>query len=1017
MKAVILHLSDIHIKTESDPILTQAENIARAIYIHLVDTSHVFILVSGDIVYSGAKNQYEWATIFLNSIKCHLKNERNINVDFVMCPGNHDCDFDNDKLRSFLLDSVLSQDIEKIDRSIFESCTTHQNGYFEFRDQFEENQVETDKLWVTQKFTVGGKSIVFESVNLAWASKISEEQGKLLFPFSVYTNKSKLDADIRISLMHHPLNWLGQSSYRDFRHNLRAISNFVFTGHEHLSNAVNHDDIESGKTIVIEGGVLQEKTIENSTFGVVTLDLEQGENKYFTYEYCSENNIYAPKEEKLLLEISESNTKCFSFKRSFKDKLDDCGAYFKHTNTSNLKLSDIFVYPNIKKEKVNKSKNFDVSSNKLLSLKKFAKGIILSGEENIGSTSLIYSLITEYASSGYIPILLNGSDLKQKNTNNIDLQIQRALDNQFESKDILNKFNQENTNKKILLIDDFDSTKIKSENAINEILNYLMGKFGKVILTVSSMYEVSQLTSLEDNTTTNSFEHYKIQPFGFVKRSELINKWYSVGQQDHESEAETVGKCNIAERLMDTVMDKSLISPHPIFLLTFLQSIETGQSEQLSDSALGHYYNYLLTESFLDVGIGKNSLGAEIDYCMHLAWFYYKRNTISISIEDFKEFNQYFSDTWQETDFSSQESKLLKAKVLVKNGGDYEFRYHYNYYYLLGMYFSQNILDASINKDIEHCIEHLYVKKNANIILFLAHHSSSDNILVMMKTAADNLFKENVAADFNGGCTVAHELIQDAPKLEFNCKTPQENRQTLSEHKELVEVDKPNGFFKEKEEDPIGLDLATKLTMLFKTIDILSQIIKSNPTKFARPKKVEIIQSVFSAPLRALQDFYNFLEAHPKALIEAIQNELSEKSKNIPKEDRENIARLTVSRIIQGASSLFVLKTAQIVNSQALIPDIPTVINANQTLAFELMEVAISLDNHKPISRKKIQDVAFKCEENNVAKKVLDVIVMNRLHMFKTSEQDMQWLQSKLGYDLTQQHQLGYDRNSKLIKN
>jgi hypothetical protein len=840
MKAVILHLSDIHIKTESDPILTQAENIAKTTYSHITDTSHVFILVSGDIVFSGGVDQYELAAIFLNQVKTHIRTERDINVDFVLCPGNHDCDFDNDKTRIFLLDSILAQDIEKIDKTIFESCTNHQNEYFEFRDKLEKDQIEKDKLWVTQKFTVGNKSIVFESVNLSWASKLREEQGKMLFPFSMYKDKYKRDADIRISLMHHPLNWLSQSSYRDFRHSLRSISNFVFTGHEHLSNAVNHDDVESGKTIVIEGGVLQENTIEDSSFGIVTLDLDQDVNTYFEYEYSSDNNIYTPKAEKVLLEISENSGKCFSFKETFKEKLDDCGAYFKHSNKSNLKLSDIFIYPNIKQEKVNKNKNIDFSANKLLSLNKFSKGIILSGEENIGSTSLLYSLITEYASAGYIPVLLNGSDIRQKTPSNLDLQIKRALKSQFEPQDILNRFNQENTSKKILLIDDFDSTKIKSENAINDILNYLMGKFEKVILTVNGMYEVNQLTNLEENSTSNSFEHYKIQQFGFVKRSELINKWYSVGQKDDESEAEIIGKSNVAEKLMDTVMDKSLISPHPIFLLTFLQSIESGQSEQLSDSALGHYYYYLLSQSFLDVGVGETSLGAEFDYCMHLSWFFYKRNTNSISLEAFKEFNKYFSDTWQESDFSTQEQKLIKAKVLMKNSGDYEFRYHYNYYYLLGMYFSQNILNESINKDIEHCIEHLYVKKNANIILFLAHHSSSDNILLMMKDAADNLFKTNIAADFNGGCTVAHELIQHAPELEYNCKTPQENRKVLSEQKEVVEVNKPNGFFKEKEENPNGLDLATKITMLFKTIDILSQIIKSNPTKFERPKKVEI---------------------------------------------------------------------------------------------------------------------------------------------------------------------------------
>ena len=1016
MKLVILHLSDIHIKDEFDQILNQDLNIARSTYKHIDNNDHVVILISGDIAFSGQKEQYNLANILFTKIESHIKNERKVNINFIICPGNHDCDFTKNPTRDFMLQNMLKQNLSELDPTVFESCTTHQEQYFQFKDCLEGTSIEEDKLWVTNKINIGNKSIVFESINLSWASTLKETQGKLLFPFSSYANKSKIDADLRISLMHHPLNWLNQSSYRELRTSLRSISDFIFTGHEHANNAINHNDIESGETIIIEGGSLQEDTINNSSFGIITIDIISNNHNFYSYKYCSTSEYYIPQEEKKLIINKRNNKENFSFNESFKDKLNDCGGYFKHSNSINLKLADVFVYPNIKKESSSSQQKNSLSAKELLDVNKFTKGVILSGEDNIGATSLLYSLISEYSINGFIPVLLKGSDIKQKHKRNLDIQIERALKEQYLNERIVVNFEQEPTSKKVLFIDDFEDLKIKSTSAINEALAYLMGKFEKIILTVDSMYEVNEITSIEEKATTRLFDHYKIQQFGYQKRTELINKWYTVGQQDVESESQVIGKCNVAERLMDTVMDKSLISPNPIFLLTFLQSIETGQSTQLSDSALGHYYHFLLSESFLDVGVGAESLGKELDYAMHLARFFNQKETLTITYQEFKEFNDYFSKTWDETNFERKESILIRAKVLIKNGSDYEFRYLYNYYYLLGRYLSLNILNEGINAEINNYIKHLYVKKNANTILFLAHHSSSDNILVMMKEAADELFKENAAADFNGGCSVVQELIKDAPTLEFNHKSPQENRKKHSERRDYSENKKTTTLEQEKECDLENLNLATKITMLFKTIDILSQIIKSAPTQFQRPKKVEIIKSVYLAPLRALQDFYNFLEENPRALIETINNELEKKSSKLLDSERDAIARLAVSQLIQSVSSGFIIKTAEVLNSEALMPDIPPAIGHSPTLAIDLIGLSICLDNHKPLERRKIKSIYTRCEKNSVATKILDLLIMNRLHMFKTSEQDMQWLQSELKYDLSQQHGIAYNRKNKVAR-
>lgn len=70
MTAVILHLSDIHIKSSHDPILKRANNIAVCTFSSLPSASSVFIVVSGDIAFSGRADQYALADTRRSGIAC-----------------------------------------------------------------------------------------------------------------------------------------------------------------------------------------------------------------------------------------------------------------------------------------------------------------------------------------------------------------------------------------------------------------------------------------------------------------------------------------------------------------------------------------------------------------------------------------------------------------------------------------------------------------------------------------------------------------------------------------------------------------------------------------------------------------------------------------------------------------------------------------------------------------------------------------------------------------------------------
>jgi len=279
---VFIHLSDIHIKSASDPILAKANEISATTFSYLPSASHVFIIVSGDVAFSGQASEYALAKQFLVQLRECLKAESALPVTFVIAPGNHDCDFkQNSGARKLLLKQIADSDLSEVDDSVIQTCTAVQSEFFRFRDLMEQPEnVDDDKLWRTQHFQIGDRTILIDSLNLSWSSQLDEEPGRIYFPVDRYDyKKQNIAANVRILVMHHPLNWFGQSVYRPFRSFVRQLADILVTGHEHQGNVGINDDAESEKNTYMEGCVLQpdNKKLTNSSFNVISIDLESSQ--------------------------------------------------------------------------------------------------------------------------------------------------------------------------------------------------------------------------------------------------------------------------------------------------------------------------------------------------------------------------------------------------------------------------------------------------------------------------------------------------------------------------------------------------------------------------------------------------------------------------------------------------------------------------------------------------------------------------------------------------------------------
>jgi hypothetical protein len=1005
MKLGVLHISDIHIKNPADKVLEVGSSIAKACYAIAHQSDSFAIIVTGDVAFSCKEEEYNLAEIFFSSIKKEIESETGRAVDIFLSPGNHDCMLKpEDEGRTIIIEQIVKDPSKANSKGLVSSCTAVQSEFFKFQDSISTLEpLYSDSLWKEYELNVKGSVVRISSLNAAWMSRLPEPQGQLVFPIENYYELLESPSSLRLSLIHHPLNWYCQASYHPLKKALRTHSNAILSGHEHSSASEEVVDGSIGSVLIFEGAALQPHGNDfDPRFSCLLFDTNEKvvvEKRFKAGKSCPVEIEELQHALKISGGCARNNNKISS---GFITFLSDAGGNFTHESKQKIVAEDVFLYPELEDTNAEQDKKYIFADQLINDWEALGRTLIL-GDDESGKTFLLKRAFFDIHSQGGLPIYIKATELSSVGTRELDRKISQLSEVQYEKSE---EFIYAERVKKVALVDDLDRVSGGSKNQA-KLIEYLSETFGTVIVTASSRYQLNEYIDSSAAEALSDFETLKIRPFGHLMRHNLIKKWCLLGGLSTKSELDK--KVHDVERILAIILGRNLVPSKPIYLLILLQSCAQEQQAELQNSGFSQYYEYLIVKSLKEADFRLDHLNEMFNYLSNLAWFYKSKDVIELDLANLREFNSRFCEEYATVDFDSRLSVLKQAKILTQDGGLYSFSYSYVYFLFVGKYLAANLYKEDIKGLVKGYCKELYRKENANCVMFLTHHGSNPWVIEQISEVLNDCFSDYTPIEFNGDIASISSLVdataqividdindQDVERNQLNSRRAAD----VSESRDIPEPPKSNGL-SSGEADSI-LSFSSNINLMIKTSEILGHITKNYYGSLERSRKANYLEQIFNGSLRSLKAIFEEIVDQPDAFVAELERMLKERKPDLTPSESKETAKKLAFQVLGMICTGFISRVGQVVSSEKIREDINVLVGQRPNNAYRLIGIASCLVHPGHIPFDAIERLAKDTAANNFAFTILQSLVFYHLHMFHTTDKDKQRLAASVNIGMNQ---------------
>jgi len=891
MKIGILHLSDLHIESENH--LDKIDAVISACNYDVKQVSHLYIVITGDIAKYGRIEEYAKAKDFISNLQEKIKPANSVlQTKVIIVPGNHDCCFDDVKsTRKTILKDCLKDVIEEDDYYV--DALAVQKKFWNFYKVIN-GTIPTDRVSYSIELTPYlDNKIMFHCYNSSWMSEKDEKYGEIVIPENKFLKNE--NGNITITIFHHPLNWLSPNTKNNnrarFEEHLINSSNIVLFGHEHDKGQFKNIQQKNNNVIFSEGKAFQKDKPNETGFNYFDIDLSL--EKVFCKVYSWNEDSYSPESEETF-SLQKKEKRVFTLTHEFTTKIDTLKIPLKHSKKENLGLSDVFIFPDLEPIKDDEAIQYTDSKELLEQIKKEENiKVVIEGDDQSGKTTLLFSFYKNLYDNGFLPIYVRGKYIKHTDVKDL---IKRAIKEQYNTNNVDLIFQQ---HKKVLLFDNLQNTALNPKYKAN-LLKNIDKQFDYIIITTSN----STITNLaiEELNVLRGYDKYKLLPLGYEKRGELIEQWLRIGENVMTVREEQISKSlQLRFDEVNTLIGNQLMPSYPIFILTILQSLDAQIFQDFSQTSYAHCYHALITAGLVKEGLTEY-LSSYFNLLKELSFYLFDSKIENFTMHKFEEFFAKFKETYIAEHSSAQIlQNLTNASILKFDDEYYTFSYKYIFYFLVAQKIASEI--EKYEPLIYDLCNNIHLEKNANILIFLTHHTKAQTLLEHI-IFTSNLPFEKIAPitleTTDPFSTFISQFIQEiqGEMVKIEERNPNEEFKNEQKEKDKLERKKSNGSTKENDYE-IPKEVI-EINQALQTIKILGQIVKNQKGDFEKNKLIELTETAYRSTFRLINFFADVFKGEKDSIIDAICDDLEEKKKGditfgdfIRKIDREEIKKQT----------------------------------------------------------------------------------------------------------------------------
>ena len=300
-----LHISDIHLRLDNewpqDVVLNaMCGNIEKQ---RSEGIAADFILVTGDIAFSGRSEEYKLAASFFDN----LQTASGVAKERIFCiAGNHDIDRDRQK---FCFRGARSElrSVGQVDAFLeggenLETLLKRQQNYRQFQQSYfasQERTLTADGLGYVSRLEIDEIQLAIVGLDSAWLAEGGmDDHGKLFIGERQAINAIKLaqggevPPNIIVGMAHHPLHLLQDFDRQPVQNRIKEEFHFFHCGHLHEPEAHITGPGASGCLTLVAGASFETRQARNAYY-IVKLDLLRAVRNMKSFQYNSTKGAFS----------------------------------------------------------------------------------------------------------------------------------------------------------------------------------------------------------------------------------------------------------------------------------------------------------------------------------------------------------------------------------------------------------------------------------------------------------------------------------------------------------------------------------------------------------------------------------------------------------------------------------------------------------------------------------------------------------------------------------------------------